>query len=546
MITSNQKSANKNTNENKSVNNHSYEDGSSNDLTLISGALLLMADCLGTGILALPHDVQVLGPVWGISFIILNLPINWYAGTILSNVAQKVEDLFQYNTIQSNITDNTTLEIDSNQNDKNGDLELITPTQLNSPEQISNEEGGDSVIDKSTYDFIGLTNALFLPSPSSPSNQSSPTRSHASTIVTSVFYCNIFLVLGNYILVMSHAVRALIGESNICMPQAGLVAATLMFALSQMSTMSKLGQWATIVSLTSLFIVVLQCLYAANANDVVSIPSMEIQTEPHSILRKFAALSSIGFAVGSQKLFLNIRHEMRDKSQAPFSLGICLLAFGSCYVLVCLLAGSSKFNQLDQPLFFVQFLKLHFLLSSCKICSDPPGFLFDAIPKTSFWNRRIGGFFLWLHVAVSYAINSQAINSSIDRTLFHRTKFLNLAEMPRTRWLILTLLTSISSYLVANAIPFFKDLVSFIGALTSVPLTLLLPSILFRRGMLMSDDDRFYYLWFVKSWSDPRDVGSFLLTVFSIVFMLCGMVGAFYSIETDWARRHSPPFACEG
>ena len=50
-----------------------------------------------------------------------------------------------------------------------------------------------------------------------------------------------------------------------------------------------------------------------------------------------------GFAVGSQKLFLNIRHEFKRREEAPKSLAISLTTFGSVYVLVCILAGSGEF-----------------------------------------------------------------------------------------------------------------------------------------------------------------------------------------------------------
>jgi len=302
-----------------------YKDGSTNDLTLYSGALLLMADCLGTGILALPQDVKVLGKFWGLGFIILNLPINWYAGTILSNVARRV-DMGDYDIVAHDSDDISPEKQDDLSTEAN--LEA-TPIAQNSSLTLSSK-----TIDKSTYDFIGLTNALFIPSGN--------TFSLASNIVIFIFYCNIFLVLGNYILVMSHAVRAIIGEANICMPNAGIIASTLMFALAQMRTMAKLGRWATIVSLTALLIVVIQCLIATN-HPHNSREAEQIEVVEDGILRKFASLSSIGFAVGSQKLFLNIRHEMRDRNQAPYSLGICLFAFGSGYILVCLLAGASKF-----------------------------------------------------------------------------------------------------------------------------------------------------------------------------------------------------------
>ena len=61
-------------------------------------------------------------------------------------------------------------------------------------------------------------------------------------------------------------------------------------------------------------------------------------------MRQLAALSSIGFAVGSQKLFLNIRHEFKVRDDAPKSLAIALATFGGIYATVCLMAGPSKFS----------------------------------------------------------------------------------------------------------------------------------------------------------------------------------------------------------
>ena len=71
--------------------NTAYEDPSNNDLNLWQGAALLTADCMGTGLLALPEDIKVLGRWIGLGFLILNLPINFYAGTILSDTAAHVE-----------------------------------------------------------------------------------------------------------------------------------------------------------------------------------------------------------------------------------------------------------------------------------------------------------------------------------------------------------------------------------------------------------------------------------------------------------------------
>jgi hypothetical protein len=176
-----------------------------------------------------------------------------------------------------------------------------------------------------------------------------------------------------------------------------------------------------------------------------------------------------------------------------------LTAFGSFYVIIVLAAGSR-----------------------------PPAFLFDAIPAGL--NRRIAGLLLWAHVVVSYAINSQAICSSMDRLIGYRVTSDSMSSSQR--WLILTCVMAAAAYTVANAIPFFQDLVALIGALTSIPLTLLLPAVFWRKYMAVS------------IWKPTRDsLYSYLLLVFAVVFMVAATVGSVYSIQQDWST-HGPPFAC--
>jgi amino acid permease len=336
------------------------------------GAALLTADCLGTGILALPRDIKVLGRGLGVGFLLLNLPINLYAGTLLSDAAghverqhdesgeeseQKSHDEMGKLTASSNVFIETTYDSIQHENEPNS----------------RRREHADH--DTATFDFIGMTSILFH-------------EKEATTLVMILFYTNIFLVLGNYILVMSHAVSSIFG--GMCIPEAGLIASILMFAVSQLRTMAKLGRSASIISLLALFIVVLQCLYYVNQDwSPDKAPQHDEGSDDSSLLRKLSAMGSIGFAVGSQKLFLNIRHEIADRYSAPKSLALSLSSFGTFYVAIVLSAGS-----------------------------NPPGFLFDAIPTG--YSQRIGGFFLWIHVVVSYAINSQAICSSMDRIFFHK------------------------------------------------------------------------------------------------------------------------------
>jgi Transmembrane amino acid transporter protein len=81
-------------------------------------------------------------------------------------------------------------------------------------------------------------------------------------------------------------------------------------------------------------------------------------------------------------------------------------------------------------------------------------------------------------------------------------------------------------------VPFFKDLVALIGALTSVPLTLLLPVVLHRR------------LWEMPLCHPTRHtMASYALMVFSIIYLVMGLTGSLSSIETDWTNQ-GRPFSC--
>jgi len=295
----------------------------------------------------LPRNVHVLGVTWGVGFVLLNLPVNYYAGSILSHAALFVEaqqglENEEFLASKDGIENSSLVEKSFLLNESTASQGVSSnkryDTMMEDPRQHSTDPTRRSSSlhhDTATFDFIGMTSALFP----EPSNR-------ATRWVMLLFYTNIFLVLGDYILVMSHAVVALSGDV-LCIPVAGALASTLMFAVCQLRTMSHLGRSASIVSLTALFLVVLQCLYYANNPPETASLLDDNKEEDYSIFRKLSAMGSIGFAVGSQKLFLNIRHELADRTTAPTTLAGSLSAFGTFYIAVVLAAGSSKF-QCDQ------------------------------------------------------------------------------------------------------------------------------------------------------------------------------------------------------
>ncbi|CAJ1939263.1 unnamed protein product [Cylindrotheca closterium] len=501
-----------------------------NGLNTWQGGILLTAECMGTGLLALPHNVKVLGKWFGISFILFNLFINQYAGTILSQSATRVEERqASLHPKKRQQKDNKDVPKDStNPGDIENERTPLIPVDNNTDKSISSarstvvsrsnsisstvveneteyvwfdvDDTASLRVDKEenkTTDFIGMAASIFR----------GEHQQHDSPVVGFVmllYYTNVYLVLGNYILVMSHAVSSVFG-GKMCIPIAGLVASTVMFGLAQMRTMDRLGRSTSIVSLLAMFIVIGQCVYFSAAHPASSDDaghSMDALPVDPTIIDKLSSMGSIGFAVGSQKLLLNIRHDLADRSTAPQSLAMALTAFGAVYVFVSLSAGE-----------------------------NPPSFLFDAIPSEGI-HRRVAGLCLWIHVAVSYAINSQAICSSMDRLFFKHWDPVRCLHDDR-RWMLLSGVTASSAFFVANSIPFFKDLVGLTGALTSVPLTLLLPAVYHRK--LLS----------VPIWKfDTNHLPSFGLMIFSILFMVSALIGSVRSIMLDWENNKVGFFPC--
>lgn len=333
-------------------------------LSMIQAATLLTADCVGVGILALPKDVKELGWILGIGFLILNLPINYYAGKILAVTATHMEQqgdnncsnnhkdgIFEMVATSEDITVTEKKQPqqpetkDGILRERKNDLSKTTPPHANvkgtevvahkedsageasdepSPDHHYIEQAASHAL-VSTQDLVGLTNAVFA-------------SAQWSGFVTTLYFLNLFLVLGDYILVMSYAVAAMLGD-NICLPWAGVLASILMFAVSQLRTMARLGREASVISLACLLVVVVQCLVSAEEHAEPAKTARTSVVGDSVLLRKFSAFASIGFAMGSQKLLLNIRHEMRHKEEAPTTLVYSLGTFGTAYVVTCILAG---------------------------------------------------------------------------------------------------------------------------------------------------------------------------------------------------------------
>mmetsp|Transcript_12502 Transcript_12502/g.27540 ORF Transcript_12502/g.27540 Transcript_12502/m.27540 type:complete len:149 (-) Transcript_12502:289-735(-) len=145
----------------------------------------------------------------------------------------------------------------------------------------------------------------------------------------------------------------------------------------------------------------------------------------------------------------------------------------------------------------------------------------------------------------------------MDRLLFMAAALTSTTTRDRVRWVSLTFVLAVSSYLVANAIPFFKDLVALIGAATTIPLNLTLPPVLsqhWQQWTRLKHLRRRQTLGNEESPSSIPEIGtprrgwgymaSSSLLLYSIVFLGVGLAGSLASVKRDWAQSSAGPFAC--
>jgi hypothetical protein len=336
-----------------STKNTTSSSSSSMSLTWIQASCLITAECLGTGILALPASVQALSPnlYFGWIFLILQIPIHILAGILLCHTADRMDHNCSHDDDETNVDNHhhDVLEVDQEEKDeiKNIIHDKLThttsptyETNRNSLSTYPNTPTTNTGINTSvTRDYVGLSIAIF----------GIWKTSLTTTIVMIVYYTNLFLVLGNYNLVMSHAMIAFLGGG--CLPLAGILSSILgiLLILLPLRSMVNFGRSVSLLSLMALLIVVFQCLVALSHKDPHDRSLSTItQGGIHSVgttwfltSRQLSAIASVAYAVGSQKLLLNVRNVMTVRQEASKSLIVAVSSYVMLYLMVCILAGSS-------------------------------------------------------------------------------------------------------------------------------------------------------------------------------------------------------------
>ena len=263
-------------------------------------AIILVAECVGTGVLALPYVASVLGTGPFLLFVAIQVALNLYAGELLATAAETAERKTNYEACRS-----TTSAL----------WDFVDDT-----DNIDWDTGEPKSPTTRPRDMLELAQAL---------DAGRPLRA----LVASAWYGNLVLILAQYLVVMARSLRVAFPLPGCAVVESLLIAALTAWLIAQLPTLDALGKGAAQLSFASVLAILAICArHTENGPPPVVV-------EDASAAAVAASLTTVTFAMITSKLFLNVRREMRDPREARKTLRYGIAAFTCVYVVVVFLSG---------------------------------------------------------------------------------------------------------------------------------------------------------------------------------------------------------------
>ena len=263
-------------------------------------AIILVAECVGTGVLALPYVASVLGTGPFLVFVLVQVALNLYAGELLATAAETAERKTNYEACRS-----TTSAL----------WDFVDDT-----DNIDWDTGEPKSPTTRPRDMLELAQGL---------DAGRPLRA----LVASAWYGNLVLILAQYLVVMARSLRVAFPLPGCAVVESLLIAALTAWLIAQLPTLDALGKGAAQLSFASVVAILAIC-----AKHTPTGPP-PVVVEDASAAAVAASLTTVTFAMITSKLFLNVRREMRDPREARKTLRYGIAAFTCVYVVVVFLSG---------------------------------------------------------------------------------------------------------------------------------------------------------------------------------------------------------------
>jgi len=272
-----------------------------------------------------------------------------------------------------------------------------------------------------------------------------------------VQYTYIFLCCANYIIIISDSILSVFYWLEICRPTATLIGVALLIPPNQFRTLSGLT-YLSGFSFATITVTIVICLGTLlSSEDVESACNGRVDSP--SLLTYSAAVCGFIFAYTGQSIMLEMQVEMKRPADFPKAVISSFSVLLIIYVLVCAVSYS-------------------------KCGPKTPGELLTVLPKSGI--TSVAGVLMVLHLLVTYTILQQVLVRAIC------VYFVPRAVLPgrkgHVQWFFVSATVICLSWVLANVIPYFSDIVNITGGLLStqcaftVPCTLYLA--LWKQGFL--------------------------------------------------------------
>lgn len=319
-------------------------------------------------------------------------------------------------------------------------------------------------------------------------------------------YTYLVLTCGLYVLLASKSLQYMLYDYDLCQPVAGAIVVAAWVLPSQLRNLHEISFIAVLsfIAICGYLIICVQQMSTEGPEPGSKMTTIGVA--PDTDYNNFmSACMGIVFAFSGLEVYLEFIAEMRNPADFYKSLRFSFGVIGGVY-----LAVTSYVYWLygqDTPTVITAVVK-------------------EGMPL------RIANAMLLVHLVATYLIKQQVVIRAVQMAVSpHNANSASCSA--RLQWLLFSCILLAVSWLLANAIPFFTDFCSLLGAFMDTTLCIILPVAIALKASSLS---------FMKLGIVEIPFLKFIL-VFGVIFAVCGIVGTCNQLFEHWAEFGSP-FSC--
>lgn len=270
------------------------------------------------------------------------------------------------------------------------------------------------------------------------------------------------LTCGLYVLLASKSLQYLLYDWNLCQPTAGLIVVAAFVIPSQLRNLHEISFIALLsfISICGYLIICVQQMSehgpdssssSSSSNNDADDGGTTMSVAPDTDFSSFmSALMGIVFAFSGIEVYLEFIAEMKNPQDFYLALRASLLIVGGVYIAVASYA---------------------YLLYGQATPTVLTAVILEGTPL------RVANGLLLVHLVATYCIKQQVVLRAAQLAVSPENA--NSGSLAaRAQWFLFSIIMLLASWLLANAIPFFSDFCSLLGAFMDTTLCIILPVVI--------------------------------------------------------------------